>query len=165
MLVIVIVFGVALLALMALGWRARQRRQSVIAAPETPPAERGDELDAFTGRYVATTLADQPLERVSVHGLGFRSVVTARVYATGVALERSGERDVWIPRDSILGIGRATWTIDRVVEPDGLSVLSWDLGGTAVETALRLDDPSSFDAAFDAVTPAQVPDPTERNPS
>lgn len=170
LLIIVLAFGVALLGLMALGWRARQRRQSWIAAPELPPGDRGTALGVFTGRYVATTLAGQPLERVSVHGLGFRSVARLDVHTDGIALERTGGTDVWIPRDTVIAAGRATWTIDRVVESDGLTVIAWSLGATPVETALRLDDPVGFDRALDALThtsPTETGDlgSTERTPS
>lgn len=170
LLIIVLAGGVALLGLMALGWRARQRRQSSIAAPDRPPVVRGTELGVFAGRYIATTLAGQPLERVSVHGLGFRSAGRFTVYADGILLERAGEPDLWIPRARMSATGRATWTIDRVVESDGLTVIAWDLGGTEVETALRLDEPARFDEALDALTlssPSSTGDlgSTERTPS
>lgn len=170
LLIIVLALGVVLLGLMVLGWRARQRRQSFIAAPELPPADRGTALGVFAGRHVATTLAGQPLERVSVHGLGFRSVARLAVHAEGIALERTGGTDVWIPRATITATGRATWTIDRVVESDGLTVIAWMLGTTPVETALRLDDPDGFDRALDALTltsPSGTGDlgSTERTPS
>lgn len=150
LLAIVLGVLVALLALMALGWRARIRRQRDVAAPKTPPAD--DSGETFTGRYVATTTAGSPLDRIAAHGLGFRSLATVGVADTGIRVVRPGNDDVWIPRSDLLGFRRATWTIDRVVEPDGLDLIEWSLGGRPVDSYFRLDDAVGFRAAMSALT-------------
>lgn len=152
LLLVVLAFGVALLALMVFGWRARTRRQRDLASPEAVPADRGALLGEFSGRYVATSAGGEPLDRITAHGLGFRGSATVRVSDLGVLLDRVGERPIWIPRDDLLGVRRATWTIDRVVEPDGLTVLDWRLGDRSVETALRLDDPRGADMTLTTLT-------------
>lgn len=155
LLVIVIALGVLLLLLLPLGWRARARRQRDILAPVPAPADRGDALGEFTGKYVATTRSGDPLDRITVHGLGFRSDVTVEITTGGLLLGRPGESDIWIPQASLRGIRRATWTIDRVVEPDGLHLVEWTLGADVVDSYLRLAEPARFDAALEPLIPTE----------
>ncbi len=67
---------------------------------------------------------------------------------TGLLVERTGEADVWIAAADVLETGRATWTIDRVVEEAGLHLIRWRLGDRELDTYLRLDAPMAFDAAL-----------------
>ena len=55
--------------------------------------------------------------------------------------------EVRIPADRIRAVERATWTIDRVVEPGGIIVIAHRLGAD-VDTYLRIigDDREAFDA-------------------
>ena len=142
---------VVLLTLMVLGWRARQRRQSTIAAPPPPPENSGPVIGVFSARYVATTIAGEPLNRIAVNGLGFRSVATITVTDDGVLIERPGERLWWLDAASIRGVRRATWTIDGVVESNGLHVFEWALGSQFVDSYFRLDSPAPFDTALEQV--------------
>lgn len=152
LLLIVVAIAVVLLSLMALGWRARTRRQRDLPAPVPVPGNTGDPHGEFHGRYVATSVGGEPLERITAHGLAFRGSATVRVSELGVLLDRIGERPIWIPREHLDGVRRATWTIDRVVEQDGLTVLDWRLGDRPVETALRLDDPQAADTILTTLT-------------
>ncbi|NYF10763.1 hypothetical protein HDC94_001919 [Leifsonia sp. AK011] len=152
---LVLVLLVVLLLLLPLGWFARKRRQRSVESPVPVPAVRGDHSGAFTGKYVATTTSGDPLDRIAVHGLGFRSDVSAEVWSEGLLLARPGEVDTWIPRTALRDLRRATWTIDRVVEPDGLELVEWMLGSRSVDTYLRLDDPSGFDAALAPLIPTE----------
>jgi len=146
---IVLIFLAILLALLAVGWRRRARRQSSIAQPAESPHDPGTMLGVFTGQYVATTAAGAPLERIAVHGLGFRGNVHVTVTTLGALLRIDGTSDKWIAATSMRDRRTATWTIDRVVEPDGLDLLEWDLGGTLVDSYFRFDSASGFDAAID----------------
>lgn len=140
---IVIGVVVLLLGLMVAGWYARKRRQSHIAAPQQPPADLPAGHPSFKGKYVSTTLAGDQLNRVAVHSLGFRGNCELEVHPAGVAVFRTGERDLWIPHDDVRGVVRASWTIDRVVEQNGLQVIEWTLGGTAVDSYFRMDNPEA----------------------
>jgi len=142
---------VVILTLMVLGWRARQRRQSTIAAPPPPPADTGTVIGVFSARYVATTIAGEPLNRVAVNGLGFRSLATITVTDDGVLIERPGERLWWLDAPSIRGVRRATWTIDGAVESGGLHLVEWALGTQVVDSFFRLDAPAPFDTALERV--------------
>lgn len=156
LLIITIVFGLAMLTLLLLGWRARRRRQSDVPAPVPAPADLVGPLERFAGKYVATTQSGQPLERIAVHGLGFRGPVTATVAAAGLLLQLP-DAETWIPASDLRDLRAATWTIDRVVETDGLQLVAWNLGGREVDTYLRIDDARAFVAAMDKLLPERKP--------
>ncbi len=139
---ITILVLVAALVGMAVSWRRRGHRQRTLALPAAP-AVPGTDLLVVDGLYLATTFAGRPLERVSAHGLGFRARARIAVTDTGVRIERDGAAPLLLPVASVGGAGTATWTLDRAVEPDGLTVLAWSLedegGPVAVESSFRLD--------------------------
>jgi hypothetical protein len=147
-----ILVGVGLLiGLMARSWRARGRRQSDIPAPDRATDDLSDPVVAVDAFYVATSRGGDPLDRVVVHGLGFRGRAIVSVHAEGVRLEIAGEPPVLIRASSLRGVDRATWTIDRVVERDGLVLVGWRLGDADLDTYLRIpDDPSPV---VDAIRP------------
>jgi hypothetical protein len=146
---IVIAFLVLLLVLMLLGWRARQRRQADVASPATAPADLGARLGTFAGKYVATTSAGDPLDRIAVHGLGFRGNTSVTVAEKGVLVHIDGSDDKWIPAADLRAHRKATWTIDRVVEQDGLELVEWTLGDRVVDSYFRFDDWMDFEFALD----------------
>jgi hypothetical protein len=148
---IVVVVLFALLGLMALGWRNRRRRQAGIAELAPTPAALGGIHGSFEGLYVATTIANEPINRVAVRGLGFRSKTTVTVADTGLAIAIPGV-DPFIPLAAIRDVGRSTWTIDRVVETGGLIRVGWDLGDTAVDSYFRLREPEAFLSALAPLT-------------
>ncbi|WP_443027351.1 PH-like domain-containing protein [Sphingomonas sp. LR61] len=107
---------------MARTWRTRTRKQAE-SVPSVPvPTTIGPEVGSWDGFSVATTRADQPLERITAGGLGFRGRGGVRVHATGVVLRLAGADDRWIARAAVRGADRSTWAIDRVVEPGDWSV-------------------------------------------
>jgi hypothetical protein len=164
------------LGLMVLGWRRRAARQGDIGAPLPVPATVGEASIRVPVLYVATTRADAPLDRVNVHGLGYRARGELALHPEGVVLALDG-RDPWlVPVDDVRGSGRATWTIDRVVEEGGLVLLAWKLGDTPVDTYLRVTDASPDEATSALLValaglapgiPPAAPDAptTERHPS
>jgi cbb3-type cytochrome oxidase subunit 3 len=151
---LVLAFLLILLALMFFGWRRRQRSQAGIPRPLTLP----DDLDAATlsvsGFYVATTVADEPLNRIAVAGLGYRARASVAVHARGLALAIPGQAPIFVPATDIRSVQKATWTIDRAVEQGGLILVRWVLGTEGadqveVDSYLRLGDRS--DNFFDSV--------------
>ncbi|MCW4384346.1 hypothetical protein OH146_01005 [Salinibacterium sp. SYSU T00001] len=162
---LVIAFMLLLLGLMALGWRGRKRRQAALPLPRRLEGETGENLFETDSFYVATTAAGQPLERIAVGGLGFRARAAVVVAERGVVLALRGGHPLWIPSQEIVGTDRATWTIDRVVEPDGLVLLAWNLVDDAGETTrvdsyLRFDAPSEATAFIAAVERLLDQEPT-----
>ncbi len=141
-------------AFMWLGWRNRRRRQSALDVVPVPPDEIGEELGRERVLYVATTLAEQPLERVVVEGLAYRAKGEVRIARGGVVLDLAGARPAFIPVGDIRGVGLATWTIDRGVEDGGLVFVRWELGGTAVDTYLRSERSQALLDALTELSPA-----------
>ena len=162
-----VVIGVVVIAtgLMALGWRNRRKRQSALDVVAVPPAELGDEIARVKVLYVATTLAEQPLERVVVGGLGFRAKAEVRIVRGGIVLDLTGSAPAFIALSDIRGVGLASWTIDKGVDQDGLVFVRWDLGGTAVDSYLRADDPDHLLALLTELSPAAAAAPPAPPPS
>lgn len=159
-----IVIAVILLALvgMVIGWYGRQKRQAHLPRPDAVPAEIGAELFDAEALYVATTLADDELNRVAVAGLGFRARATVTVTEAGVILSLAGAPEAFIGRAALRAIDRATYTIDRVVEKGGLVRLGWSLGETPVDSYLRLTDPADATTLIGAVNSLLItPTPME----
>jgi len=146
--IIVLAILVVALGLMVLGWRARKRRQSTLPAPYAAPEVAGNEYGTFESFYVATTIAREPLNRVAVHGLGFRARCDATVTDSGVLIAIGGQPDIYIPLTDIREVQRATWTIDRVVEEGGLILIGWTLGDTEVDSYFRAEEPEAFLSAL-----------------
>lgn len=153
---VLVIAGIVLLAFvgLGLGWRARRRRQAALPALEAPPAALGAALTVADGFYVATTRADAPTDRIAVRGLGFRARAGVAVHPEGVVLSIAGQPEAFIPAAMIIGVGRATWTIDRVVGADGLVFIRWNLGATEVDTNLRIAEPEALVAALQTIAPA-----------
>jgi hypothetical protein len=149
---IVLALLVLLLALMWLGWRNLKRRSAGIPAPQAIPATDAAEVLRTTGMHVATTHAGRPLDRVVVRGLGFRANADIRVTEAGIELRLAGGAECFVPAPAIRSVGRASWTIDRAVERDGLVVVTWTLGDTAIDTNLRVEDPAALVAAISVLT-------------
>jgi len=150
-----VVVGLIVIAvtLMALGWRNRRKRQASLDVVAVPPTEIGDEIARVEVLYVATTLAEQPLERVVVGGLGFRAKAAVRIVSGGIVLDLAGNAPAFIAVADIRGVGLASWTIDKGVDQDGLVFVRWDLGGTAVDSYLRADDPDRLLALLTELSP------------
>ena len=154
---IVIALLVVLLALMAWGWSRRKRRDANIGTPQPVPENPGAVRVRVEAFYVATTNGGEPLQRVVIAGLGFRARASVAVTDLGVVLEIPGEAGILVPAADIVGLAPATWTIDRVVESDGLLMLSWSLEGTTVDSYFRVtgvDDRRHLVQAIKDIAPA-----------
>lgn len=150
---LVLLLLVVLLTLMLLGWRSRQKKQSNIAQPDSVPASIGTTHGTFDGFYVATTAANDPLNRIAVRGLGYRARATVTVAEAGLVFALRGESDAFIPLGSLREVTRATWTIDRVVEEGGLVLIGWQLGDTPVDSYFRLEEPTALLDAINHIFP------------
>jgi hypothetical protein len=137
---------------MFLGWQRRRRRQGGLDGLAAVPDQLSAAQLVVDGWYVATTYADQPLERIAVGGLAFRSRATVAVHPEGIVLDRRGSEPAHIPATDVRQAGRATWAIDRVVERDGLVVIGWMLGSTSVDSYFRLPNPTDAAQLVSAVT-------------
>ena len=155
--VIMLAIALVVIGLMLWGWKRRHRRDSQIAVPFGEAV--GSTMLTSHGFYVATTKHDEPLNRIATRPLAFRSRVDVSVTEAGVGLSMPGELPIFIPASRIEGAGRATWTIDRVVEREGLVLLAWSDGAQILDTYVRLqdDDPAALVAAIEGIRPAHSP--------
>ncbi|GAA5197854.1 hypothetical protein [Microbacterium jejuense] len=159
-LAIMIAVAVGLLAALAWAWWRRTRRDAAFTAPVGEIPGGAHELAEFAALYVATTRHGDPLERLAIAGLGFRSRSDVTVTDAGVALDLTGQPRVFLAADRIADVGQSTVAIDRVVEPDGLVRLAWRLDdGTVVDSYLRPQDASAR-ALADAVAGILPPNQT-----
>lgn len=176
--IVIVALILLLVGLMALGWRRRAGRQRDIGVPQPVPTTIGEASIRVPVLYVATTRADAPLDRVAVHGLGFRARGEISVHPEGVVLALDGREPLLMPRADVRGAGRATWTIDRVVEEGGLVLLAWRLGTADVDTYLRVTDAREGEAVRELLAalvalapgiphdaPTATPPTEERHPS
>jgi len=135
--------------LMILGWRALRRRQAEIVGLSPVPSELGAPALSEDLLYVATTRAEQPLQRIAVKGLGFRARAVLTVTSAGIRLDLAGAEPGFIPAAALHGVGRATWTIDRAVSNDGLVFVRWSDGAVTLDSYLRSADPAALVAAIE----------------
>lgn len=174
--VAVLVVGAAVV-LMWRSWRRRTRRDAGLGTYAVPTALGAAALDV-EALYVATTPADQPLERLALTGLAFRGAAHVEVHSEGILLRVVGEQPSFIPASALSGAGTATYTIDRGVEPEGLVAVTWrpeasEAGAadtpTHVDSYLRARYPGDAARLIAAVNdlaaaaPAPRPESKERN--
>jgi hypothetical protein len=152
LLIYVLIGFAVIIGLAVLGWTTRRRRQRNIPATAPLPADVGELIAEFEGFYVSTTLDGQPLNRVAVRGLGFRSRATIAVARAGVVLDLPGHT-VFIPREDIREVTTGNYTIDRVVEPGGLVLLAWRLGDTKLDSYLRVTETDALIVALGKLMP------------
>jgi hypothetical protein len=139
-------FTLGILLLMLFAWRRRLRRDSALAAPLGVP-EHAEVSARHEVLYVSTTKHDQPLERLAIKPLAYRARGELAVTDRGVALALDGAPTVFLSKDRLEAVDRATVTIDRVVERDGLVKLVWDVtDAQAVDSYFRLasGDPATL---------------------
>lgn len=159
-LVVILLVALVLGALGVWAWRRRSRRDAGITAPVGEVPTDATELARFGTLYVATTRADEPLERLAIHGLGFRSRADVTVTTAGIAVDLTGQPRLFLPSGRIASVDQATVAIDRVVEPEGLTRLSWRTDdGTVVDSYFRPQDASAR-ALADAVSGILAPSQT-----
>ncbi|WP_261164013.1 hypothetical protein [Microbacterium sp. Marseille-Q6965] len=149
---VALILAIVILALSGMwwGWRRRSRAAAALGVPFGPAS--GKPVATFGGLYVATTVHDEPLQRLALPHLGFRARVSATVTTAGLALDMPGAPTVFLAAARLVGAGRATWTIDRVVERDGLVLIAWTTDdGTVVDSYFRLQssDPDALVAAVE----------------
>jgi hypothetical protein len=118
-------------------WKNKSKAQeNFIVAPDFIEY-LSSEPNAF---YVATTFQHRPLDRVLAHGLAHRGRAKLIVLTDRLEIHRVGEISFSIPAKSIIGLTENTAVIDRAVEKDGLSTITWKLGTDRLETHFRFSN-------------------------
>lgn len=169
-LLVMIAAALALLALGAFAWRRRSRRDAGVTAPYGEAPDGATPETVVSGFYVATTRHGDPLERLAIRGLGFRSRVDVTVTDRGVALDLVGQPRMFLAIERIESVALATTAIDRVVEPGGLVRIAWtahrsDGATETVDSYLRPQDESAsaLAAAITAILPPSTATAAEKS--
>jgi hypothetical protein len=148
--IVVVLIVVLLLALR--GWRRRVRRDAPAGGGYPAPAELGAQTAAADVLYVATTKAGEQLERLVLPGLAYRGKGILSVSSAGISIRVAGEQPVFVPASTLTGVGAATFTIDRVVERDGLLRFGWTTdGGVPADSYFRVTDPAGRETVTAAI--------------
>jgi predicted transporter len=122
-------------------WKDRATKQEAdFSQPPMALTDAGSQLLKVKAFYVATTYADNHLERIRAYGLGIRGLAHVLVFEGGVQLIRKGERPLAISKQSIELISTTQVTIDRVTESKGILTIDWVQDKTKFSTHLRVVD-------------------------
>jgi hypothetical protein len=152
-LAVMIGVAVLILAALAVAWWRRTRRDAGLTAPVGEPPADALVTATYRGLYVATTAHEQPLERLAIRGLGFRSRFTLTVTDRGLGLDLAGSPALFLPAGRLMEVGQSQVVIDRVVERDGLVRLVWRIDDDRlVDSYLRPQDVSAKTVA-DSIRP------------
>ena len=111
----------------------------------------GEEIAAAAGLYVSTVETARPLERIAGKGLMHRGQARLSVLTDGVIIDRNGESTIAIAAADLCGVSRASATIDKGVESDGLLAISWMAGELCLTTNLRLARADDTDELFETL--------------
>jgi hypothetical protein len=155
-LAIMIALGVLLLIGMTLSILSRRQRGAALDPLPLPGDITGDVIASFTVLYVATTPSNNPLERVWASPLAYRAKARIDVRSGGLVFALTGEGDMGIPAESLTGVGRGTWTIDKAVDPEGLVVVTWRHAGKTYDSYFRSVDYRAQDV-IDPITRIIIP--------
>lgn len=122
-----------------LGWRNRKRRQADVSAPQDVPSELLEQTPqaGAEGMVIGTVKGGEYLERIAVHELGLRTTGRVEVHPAGVAIFRSGVRNLFIPAADLIYARTDRGIVGKFVEKDGAVILGWSLGQTEVDTGFR----------------------------
>lgn len=129
------VFLIAL-AIFLFNKNRRRKQELIISRPNE--LETGDFI--ASGLYASTVLAESALDRIWAHGLGARGKVSISASPVALSFDRVGEAGFSIPKTSLVRVSKASATIDKGVEKDGLLAIEWTLGGKLLLTNLRFAD-------------------------
>lgn len=155
--IVVIVLLAVIFGGMALAWRSRHHKQAALGVvADGSGIATTDDTPVL---YLATTVADQPLNRIVTNGLGYRARGTVGVAADGIVLDLDGVAPRFIPASDLVGVGQANWTIDRGTGGARLVGIRWRLHGAdteqQVESVVQPQDPAALVALLTPLIPTQ----------
>lgn len=136
---IIALSAVVLLVIFGSMWFSWRMRQQKGATAPMPTVDVGPVTISARGLYVATTKRENSLERFAIKNLTYRAQGLLSVNAAGISFVLNGEGITTLPRELLTAIRSSNVTIDKAVEPEGLTVIDWqhpDLG--AVSSYFRI---------------------------
>ena len=147
---LVIVLIVLAISAMTIAWRKRLKhsKRFSLNVPGTELAPLGSG-ESFSCLYVATTMATDALARVAIAGLAYRARATVELSEDYFVIHPQGEQSSPIPAAQIIEIHQAQVTIDKAVEKDGLTAISWQAFDTQTDQIVELTSYFRFTNAQD----------------
>lgn len=120
-------------------WLKRAKRLADL--PPLPiPTTAADPLALeVAGRYLATTLAGDWLNRVVARGLGAPSRAVWSVRGAELVVSRPGFEDFAIPQAAVQQVRADRAIAGRAFERDGIIVVTWQLGDYLLDSGFRAD--------------------------
>ncbi|MGW2470404.1 PH-like domain-containing protein [Streptomyces bauhiniae] len=125
--------------LMREGWKWRGTLQSDLPDLPEVPDSLGAEKLTMSGRYHGSTTAGQWLDRIVAHGLGSRSRAELTLTDEGLAVERPGATDFFIPLQALRGARLDKGIAGKVLTEGGLLVVTWAHGEKLIDSGFRSD--------------------------
>lgn len=137
-----VVFAVIGLAIwgMRRAWLGKAKQFAHLPAPHTiVPVNSFAVTQDFAARFAGSTVSGEWLNRVTVHALGTPRAVVASVHSDGIFIKDDGEFTLWLPKADLTAVRVGRGIAGDVVEPDGMIVLTWNLGEQSLDTGLRVN--------------------------
>ncbi|SFE64573.1 hypothetical protein SAMN05216251_104197 [Actinacidiphila alni] len=125
--------------LMRQGWQWRRTLQGGLPALPQPPEETSGPLLESEGRYHGSTTAGQWLDRIVAHGLGVRSKVRLTLTEEGLDADRTGAPGFFVPAAALRGARLDKGIAGKVLTEGGLLIVTWEHGGTLIDSGFRAD--------------------------
>jgi hypothetical protein len=138
--------------LMRQGWKWRGSLQSGLPDLPTAPGAPGAPRLTMSGRYHGSTTAGQWLDRIVAHGLGTRSRAELTLTDAGLDVVRPGARDFFVPAGQLRGARLDKGIAGKVLAEGGLLVVTWEHGGTLIDSGFRSDTAADHTAWVEALT-------------
>ncbi|CAG7655307.1 PH-like domain-containing protein [Actinacidiphila bryophytorum] len=140
--------------LMRQGWQWRRTLQGGLPAlPQAPEAARtGQPLLTMGGRYHGSTTAGQWLDRIVAHGLGVRSRAALTLTEQGLDVDRTGAPGFFVPAAALRGARLDKGIAGKVLTEGGLLVVTWEHGGTLIDSGFRSDRAADHPAWVEHIT-------------
>jgi hypothetical protein len=125
--------------LMRQGWQWRRTLQGGLPALPQAPEAPGEALLSTEGRYHGSTTAGQWLDRIVAHGLGVRSRAVLTLTGQGLDVDRTGAPGFFVPAAALRGARLDKGIAGKVLTEGGLLVVTWEHGGTLIDSGFRSD--------------------------
>ena len=138
-LVVVVVIGLAIWG-MRRAWLGKAKAFEHLPAPQVAPTANSVPVtQEFAARFAGSTVSGQWLNRITVHALGTPRGVVASVHSDGIFINDDGDFTLWIPKTDLKNVRSGRGLAGDVVEPEGMVILTWNLGDQSIDTGLRVN--------------------------
>lgn len=138
--------------LMRQGWQWRRTLQGDLPALPQAPEDPGEPLLVMNGRYHGSTTAGQWLDRIVAHGLGVRSAVRLTLTERGLDVDRVGAPGFFVPVGALRGARLDQAIAGKVLTAGGLLVVTWEHGGTLLDSGFRAEHAAEHPAWVERIT-------------